>query len=183
MSAGRQEETDLRVTPQACSIAVVYENVAARDVAIRHCDALAQKFMGDLEFDITWWRFGYLVDPDIAREASQAAVRADLILVSLDGDELPGDVKAWFERWLARREVAEGALALIRTATRADAVDAYFRLAARHANLEYLDHTGSGSGSTARPDRLREDQVSPDTTGLTHTPGRNYRSSGWGINE
>jgi hypothetical protein len=66
MCAWSNEQADLRAMREACAITVVYENGAARDLAIQVCDALAQKFFGDLEFDLTWWRFDYLADQEIA---------------------------------------------------------------------------------------------------------------------
>jgi hypothetical protein len=182
MSAWRKEQTDLRVSPEGCSIVVIYENVPARDVAIRYCDALAQKFIGDLEFDITWWRFEYLADPGIALEAGEAAAKADLILISLEHDELPTAIRDWLEQWFPRREAQDGALALVRTSAEsvgAGAVDSYLRLAARHARLDYLSH----SRTVGPGDRQREDQVTPDITGLRQTQDHPYHSSGWGINE
>src|SRR5437867_2197069 len=89
--AERQTATD---SSDACIVAVLYEDVSARDRAIQVCDGLAQEFMKDLQFEITWWKFKYLSDPSIAQDAAQAASKADLILVSAHNVEaMPAEVK------------------------------------------------------------------------------------------
>jgi hypothetical protein len=184
MAAWRKEQTDLRGAPETCAIAVVYENIVVRDVAIGLCDALARKFFEDLEFDISWWRFDYLADPDISLEAAGSAAGADLILVCLDRDDLPPEIQAWLERCLAQRQSTGGALAVVRSSGTSDSAagaETYLRLVARRANLDYLP---LGSTTTARlVDRLREDEISSDVTGLNQTPDHPHHSSGWGINE
>jgi hypothetical protein len=187
MTARRNEQTELRTAPEACVVAVVYDNDSARNLAIHVCDTLSQTFSGDLEFDVSWWRFNYLADPLIAGAAAQAAATADLILVILGSESIPGEVKAWFERWLSRRESMEGALVVGRASSvgtkEADAAtDAFLRLAAKRAHLDFVPLFASGSAARLQ-DRLREDDAFPNPAGLDRSLDRNYHSSGWGINE
>src|SRR5215469_18601593 len=72
---------EIRVRPEVCQVAMVYEDPATRDYAIQLCDSLSRKFQDDLEFEFTWWGFKYLSDPEIAQQASRAAAEADLIVV------------------------------------------------------------------------------------------------------
>jgi len=47
-----------------CAVVSIYEDLGGRDLLLRLCDSLVQKFSDDLEFHIDWWRFKYLADPD-----------------------------------------------------------------------------------------------------------------------
>jgi hypothetical protein len=186
MTARRNEQTELRTTPEACVVAVVYDNDSARTLAIHVCDTLSQTFVGDLDFDVSWWRFNYLADPLIAGAAAQAAATADLILVILGGDSIPGEVKAWFEQSLSRRESKEGALVLGRSVmvTKDDsaAVDTFLRQAAERAHLDFVPLFAVHSAAHLE-DRLREDESFSEPAAFDRPPDHNYHSSGWGINE
>src|SRR5262245_44329722 len=184
MTARRNEQTELRTTPEACAVAVVYDNDSARNLAIHVCDTLSQTFIGDLDFEVSWWRFNYLADPLIAGVAAQAAAKADLILVILDTENIRAEVQAWFDGWLSHREVTGGALVVGRSSGASNdtsATDAYLRLAAERAHLDFVPLFASSSG-TRLEDRLREDQAFSDPAAWDR-PDRNYHSSGWGINE
>jgi hypothetical protein len=176
MAARAKEQMELAML-EACAAVVLYDGVAARDFAIEVCDSLARKFIGDTELEITWWRFRYLADPVIAREAAQAAAKAALILVFLGAENIPRGARDWFERWLSQREAMEGALVVGRTSVPTKgggAVDTYLRLAAERAHLDYLPLLGP-SPVVRLADKLREDWDRP--------PDYSYRLSGWGINE
>lgn len=124
-------------------MAVFYENDAARELALQLCSSLTRKFARDLEFAFTWWRFKYLDEPAVAREALQAANGADMLLVAVEGmEDLPAPVKAWFESCLAERKVAGGALVTIRSPADDQKPSAwrsnYFQSVAERAQLDYL---------------------------------------------
>ena len=94
---------------EVCSVMILYEDLHARALAIQLHDRLIPRFIGEIEFGFNWWRFDYLADPEIAREAAACALRADLILVSLH--QLPDvslTVKSWFETWLWKRPTGKG---------------------------------------------------------------------------
>jgi hypothetical protein len=130
------------------------------------------KFIGDLELEIT-----VAVQPSAdrsLREAVQAVAQADLILVFLGAENIPGEVQDWFERWLSQREPMEGALVVGRTSVPTKgggAVDAYLRLAAERAHLDYLPLLGP-SPVVRWEDKMREDGDDPagsDRRPITHT--------------
>ena len=176
-----------RGKPQVCTLAVVYEDAPARDLAIRLCDGLARKFEKELDFEFTWWRFKYLSEPEIARQAGRAVAAADLIIVSIhSGDDFPLEVKAWFDGWLSKRALSEGALVLVRAPGDEEgqilSQEAYFRLVAQRANLDYLPFPLAGP-TPRSTDRLREDAFVPDAAASHQKPDHQYHSSGWGINE
>jgi hypothetical protein len=162
-------------------VLVIYEDAPTRDRAVRLCDALVSKFSPDLEFEFTWWRFKFLSDPDLALQAAQAALEADLILVSVQRTEdLPLEVKAWFERWLSDRQPSEGALVVLHTPDEAILPDQYLRLVALRANLDYLPLTDS---------QLSTDQGRiPETLNLPailegRSNNHENNHTGWGIND
>jgi hypothetical protein len=171
---------------EVCTALVIYEDVATRDAAVRLCDALAQKFRSDLEFDITWWRFKYLSEPEIGRQAAQAATEADFIVVSVHSTEdLPLEVKAWFERWLSNRRVSEGALVVLQTPVEAASAvvdsDPYLRLVALRANLDYLPL--SDTQYSGQPGRIAVSLSSPETLDPNRPAIRENGRAGWGIND
>ena len=125
--------------PEVCSIVVIYEDAATRDRAVHLCNALAHRFSEELDFEFTWWRFKFLSEPEIARQAARAALEADLIVVSVHHEaDLPLEVKAWFERWLSDQQPTEGALVVLHAPQEPVVPDQYLRLVALRANLDYL---------------------------------------------
>jgi len=180
-------ESESLATADLCEVTVVYEDAAARDLALCLCDGLIKKFDPDLKFLSSWWGFKYLGDAEIGREAGQGVARSDLVLVSVNRAEgLPFGVIAWFEHWLPKRNSSAGALVLLqKSSERTEPLpwqDRYLCAVAQRANLDYLQLWASGSASESSY-RLREDLVVPDTAGLEQLPKHQYHSSGWGINE
>jgi hypothetical protein len=125
-----------------CAVVSIYEDLGGRDLLLRLCDSLVQKFSDDLEFHIDWWRFKYLADPEIAMEAAHSAARADLILFASESSVLPLEVRAWFEGWLPNRADADGALVLVQPssegALQSLSLRTYLRRLAKRARLDYL---------------------------------------------
>jgi hypothetical protein len=168
-----------------CTVAVLYEDEATRDLAIQLCHGLADQFEKELDFEFTWWKFKYLSDAEIAAQAAQAAGKADLILVSVHHTEnFPLEVMAWFERWLSTRTPSEGALVLLQTPadrrSQSDQQDSYLRFMAQRAHLDYLPLFEPDS-LPASSDRLREDMIVSEPARSDQTAGQH--SSGWGIND
>lgn len=128
-----------------CAIVVLYEDNSSRDAAIHLCQSLERTFNEELSFEVTWCRFRYFNDSAVACEAAEAAAHADLILVSIQHDQdLPLEIKAWFERWLPNRDSSVGALVLLQTATQPQPArcpvspGSYLYLLAQRANLDFL---------------------------------------------
>ncbi len=179
-------DSETLATPERCTVAVVYEDGAARDLTIQICEDLAQKFSDDLQFEFSWWRFKYLSDEEIARRAAETTEVADLILVSVNTPEgFSPAVKAWFEEWAARR-TADGAIALVRTASRRliddGSVEAYVRRIAERAKLDFLAVSAGGSSADSS-DRLSEAFLASGQPAFQEGNKPHFHSSGWGINE
>jgi hypothetical protein len=125
-----------------CAIVVLYEDNSSRDAAIRLCHSLEKIFHEELDFQITWCRFKYFTDPAVASEAAEIAAHADLILIAIQhADDLPLEVKAWFERWVPDRQTCEGAVVLLQTSEQPSvsvSQSSYLYLLAQRANLDYI---------------------------------------------
>jgi len=167
-----------------CAIVVLYEDNSSRDAAISLCQTLEKIFHADLDFEITWCRFKYFSDPAVASEAAQIAAQADLIIVSIQrAQDLPLEVKAWFERWLPARESA-GALVLLQTSEEPPSPQnlqsSYLYLLAQRANLDYLSL--SNAGPSISTDRIPESLTLSQPPGLDSTRNSQHYSRS-GINE
>jgi len=162
---------------------VLYEDEPARALAFEVRDRLFRQFSPDLEFQFSWWRFAYLADPMVAREAGETAAQSDLTLVAARRrDELPDAVKDWFETWLPVREGGDAALVSVCNAdTAGRVIDEFLPAIARRANLDFLSLTRLPSRLSV--DRLREDQAFTNIAGLYQAPDHHFHSSGWGIDE
>ncbi len=124
-----------------CAVVSIYEDFGGRDLLLSVCDSLAATFKDDLEFQTDWWRFKFLADPTIGRDAARKAKVADLILVAAQSPELPSAVKRWFEGWLPNRSAGDGALVFVQPGVALPAPDqlmAYLRSTAQRAHLDYL---------------------------------------------
>ena len=168
-----------------CAIVVLYDDNSSRDAAIRLCRTLEKTFHNELDFETTWCRFKYFNDPAVASEAAQIASQADLIIVSIQrAQDLPLEVKAWFERWLPARESTEGALVLLQTSEVAPSPQnlqcSYLYLLAQRANLDYLSL--SNASPSISTNRIPESLTLSQPLGLDSArDSQNY--SGFGIND
>jgi hypothetical protein len=168
-----------------CAIVVLYEDSSSRDAAISLCQTLEKVFQEDLDFEITWCRFKYFNDPAVASEAAEIAAQADLIIVSIQrAQDLPLEVKAWFERWLPARESTEGALVLLQTSEEPPSPQnlqsSYLYLLAQRANLDYLSL--SNAGPSISTNRIPESLTLSQPLGTDSTRNSQHYSRS-GINE
>lgn len=126
------------------AVAVVYEDTLTRDRALSVCDELVRQFWAEVDFEITWWREGYLADSNIAMAAASSAINADLIVFSAHAEgELSAGLKTWIETWLDKRGDREGVLiGLIGTPqdaiTGIDLKHRYLTQIAERGKLDYL---------------------------------------------
>jgi hypothetical protein len=168
-----------------CAIVVLYEDNSSRDAAIRLSQTLEKIFHEELDFEISWCRFKYFNDPAVASEAAEIAAQADLIIVAIQrAQDLPLEVKAWFERWLPKRESSEGALVLLQTSEEAPSStisqSSYLYLLAHRANLDYLSLSNAGPSTST--DRIPESLTPSQPLGLDSTRNSQHYPR-FGINE
>jgi hypothetical protein len=123
------------------SVAVLYDDVEAREAATVFCDQLVQKFWAEFQFDVSWWPFTAAKEPRAAKEAAKKAAQAELLIFAPHPDrEIPPELVDWVELWLTLRGRREGAMARTGTAsTHAGARnELYLRNVAHRAGVDYL---------------------------------------------
>src|SRR2546427_13287377 len=96
---------------QSWSVVILFENAHMRERVVEICDRLIERSWAEQRFDVTWWSFEMLADPQLMRQSAGKAIEADLILFGMQPEgRLPGEVKDWVESWTLRRGDREGAV-------------------------------------------------------------------------
>jgi hypothetical protein len=127
----------------ALNIAGVYQDCVTQDWATQTCD-LATQMARVARVQEIWFNLNSLGDPEILAEAVEAALKADVIVVSVyAAGELPPELCAWFAGWLPRRPARGGALtALVGVAEPPDAHAArtfeHLQAVARKGELDFI---------------------------------------------
>ena len=127
-------------------IAVAYEDHSARDRAMNLVHGLQHRFENELILSCTWWKFRYLLDPDIALVARHYAAAAHIIVFATDAPGLFSlPVMTWIESWAATRDRTAGVLVpLMGSANIPSQLYStkhfYLRNVAERAGLDYLPH-------------------------------------------
>jgi hypothetical protein len=171
-------------------VAVAYEDDLTRQWADEVCRGILQLLSGESVFKSTW-RIGELTRPETLPEAVRAAVRADMIVVSLFARaELPVDLCVWFDAWLPRRPSSPGMLvSLVGVAETPDegtsALQDYLWTIAQKAGLVCLSRRCPQPPGWSRPDTEQKGyRAGPGPQVLAGLPGLDPREcDGWGINE
>lgn len=126
------------------NVTVLYEDTDIRQRAMDVSDLLMRRFWSDIEFDFNWWRFSFLDDPMLARQASRHLSDSNVLILSLRRkNELSANLKRWLEQSLDARGVREGAfIALFDEAGTPPPTgshqDLYLRSLAQRSGMDYL---------------------------------------------
>ncbi len=134
------------------SVVVIFEDMATRDAAVGFCDRLVERFWAKCKFDVSWWSFGLLHEPEAAMEAVSKAAAADLVICTAGPEgEMPSHVVDWVENWLRQRGEREGILvgllehgAELGGSTGSRHV--WLRQIAHRAGMDYLTQVPQGIG-------------------------------------
>ena len=93
-------------------VVIVYENFAAGIRAKSMLDRLSAALQPEFGINRGLWKFELLDYPQLREQAAIEALKADMIVVSTNGDsDLPEHIKNWIESWLPQKR--EGLAALI----------------------------------------------------------------------
>jgi hypothetical protein len=93
---------------------VAYEDVTAAKRAKEVCDRLRCSLGDEVVFEMHLWRFDVMRTAGLIDTAVKDAVQARLIILATRGlKDLPADLKAWIEFWIAQRRARPGALVLL----------------------------------------------------------------------
>jgi len=111
------------------------------------------------------------------------AAHADLLIVAIQRpQELPLEVKVWFERWLQHRNASEGALVLLQTSEESSPAISqtpYLYLLAQRANLDFISLSDT---KLLSPGALPE-YLKPTQPLAFDSPRNSEHYSRFGINE
>jgi hypothetical protein len=191
---GRSEAGALAAKPSdyALSAAVVYQDGLTREWAMQVC-ARATNLVGPEYVRTTWWKTKFLNHPRILREAVQATVMADVIMVAVWATrQVPRELSRWSEGWLAQRPLKEGALlALIGRPGQPDGhlspLREYLRAVADRSHLDFLSHEFKLPGPSSAPALEPLPGEARSTGPLAHPNFRPQPAaffwSHWGLNE
>src|SRR5215471_1379900 len=82
------------------NVVIAYEDFETGKHAKKTYDFLVKTIGEDWRFANQMWKFEVLLLPKLREIAVEDAVRADIIMISSRGRELPEHVKLWIESWL-----------------------------------------------------------------------------------
>ncbi len=131
-------------TRTAWSVVVVYEDTMTRELAVKFCDHLVERFWTTDEFEVSWLSFADLQEARPAHEAKQKAAVANLIIFATWPEtSMPVEIRGWIENWVSQRGDREGALfGLLDHASgltgRTAEKYVYLRAVAHRAGMDYL---------------------------------------------
>jgi hypothetical protein len=168
-------------------LVVAYEDETSRNRALALSDRLAADLRDDHDLQSSWWRLDFLQHPQLLERAVDAAVNANMILVSLrQSKELPFPARAWLDSWIERKDGHNCALvALLEGAAgRRETCPVLSQLhsAARRAQMSFFSHLFPPPGPAGSVATLnqRETTVTALLQGILRHRGGVPR---WGINE
>jgi hypothetical protein len=129
----------------ALKIVGVYQDSITREWARQMCHPVTQG-IGDEWVLNTWYQVNDLGDTGILLDAVHAALRADVIVVSVHAaDELPVELCTWFDVWLPRRPPRVSVLAAVigvagQPGSQAERTQEYLQAVARRGQLDFVPH-------------------------------------------
>jgi len=177
-------------TDYGLKVAVIHHDEAMGALASLALGRAAQS-VGLQSFHCTKWSIVSLLDSRVLVRAVQAAVGADVIVVSVRAQgEPPAGLCVWIDSWLPRRPRGNGALlAFIGVCEESPLAPAqmqdYLRAVARRARLEFVAQHTTGLFPEPEP-HAHETFVKEASTGRAAFLFDEIRSAPliqWGINE
>lgn len=170
-------------------LVVVYEDKLTRNRALHLYDHLAQQLFDDYDFQCSWWKFEHLLNPTIRHQAAEAAVEANMVLLSLHArDQLTSLQQTWIDEWLPKRDTRKAALvALIAGGTESGIektpLVTYLQNAARLGGMDFFTHEfdiRQLQADSNPPETGQHNKVIATPNKISQQPMPAQR---WGINE
>lgn len=128
-------------------LVVAYEDTQTRNRALQLYDRLAQQLLDDYDFQCSWWKFGHLANPALRLDATEAAMDANMIILSLHArPQLAPAHRAWIEDWTGRRPHRKSALVAMISGGAADSRGVEVMMSsllglARRAGMDFFPHS------------------------------------------
>jgi len=147
------------------NVVMAYEEATTPERAKEAWDHFVCTLKGHYGPGLRLWKFDLLRTPELRDAAATEAARADMILIATRGaGELPAEVKAWIDTWLAqKREVQDdrSTLAVLfdsppdKVGASTLAQFAYLQRVARRGSLDFFVSTFDQPGETTGFSRLQ----------------------------
>jgi len=172
------------------NILIAYQNLETGKHAKNTYDFLVKNLGADCHFTNEMWKFEVLGIPHLQEMAAKDAAKADIIIISCDGAQLPHEVSAWIERWLSQPHHAFALVAMFNSPAEQgqvrNEVRSYLAGVAKRGNMEFFAQPDASPPVTNAAEIFRFQRQ----TGLEeHLPtlaayDRSDKiSPRWGINE
>ena len=138
------------------------------------------------------WKFDVLGIPKLREMAAKDAAQADIVIISCHGhNDLPVEVKAWIELWLAENSSAIALVALFDSPPmdpqQTDSIRDYIAAVARRGQMEFFAQPYDGHIGNKPALRMPFRESSPlDEEALSTISGvmqQDLSFPRWGINE
>lgn len=163
------------------SVLALYQDVAARQEAVKFCDLLVQRFWPQTSFDLDWREWENLHDSAAAQQAASKAQEAKIIILSVSAQgTIEHLVRNWLELALSKRNDREGILVGLSAKSDAPlsapaaATQQYLRKLAHQSGMDYLasvpQSLSNGVPENAEACALRATQVTSLLDTILHRP-------------
>ena len=171
------------------NVVIAYEDFETGKQAKKTYDFLVQNLGHECRFTNQMWKFEVLSIPKLREMAARDAGQADIVLVSCHGDELPPEVKAWIELWVAEPNHPLALVALFgdKKSPRIQETRSYLESVAKRGQMEFFAQPDEWSGNHrdgAFADILPNAMIGEGrVTNLSAIMQRDLSMPHWGINE
>lgn len=129
-------------------LVIAYEDDATRNRAMLLYDRLAQQLLDDYDFQCAWWKFAHLREGSLMERATDDAIEANMIILSLDTAKgLTRWAREWIEAWVPNKIGTKSALVALQTlpappASQHPALTSQLHQYARQARMDLFLHSG-----------------------------------------
>jgi hypothetical protein len=134
--------TQLGETPDF-NVVIAYEDFESGKQAKATYDFLVENLAADCRFSNQMWKFDVLGIPKLREMAAKDAATADIVILACKGsNQLPDEVKAWIELWLAEKSNAIALVALFDSpdidTDQVEATREYLSSVAKRGGMEFF---------------------------------------------
>ena len=179
--------SDLDVNP-TIDVVIAYQDLETGKSAKSTFDFLVERLGHECEFTNQMWKFDVLAIPKLREIAAKDGAVADIIIISCRGGELPAEVKAWIELWLAEETKPIALVALFGRGEEegTEAIRSYLAAVAKRGQMEFFAQPDEGPGNKPSEESFlgrRETGQDRTLSMLAGAMNRDTSFPRWGINE